>query len=196
MFKVLKNLLLLSAIIILLAACATPTAQPTALPTQEAELTSTPIVIVVTATPMPVTDTKEATNTTAPTATNTPVPKITFTPSIPGAHNKDGTAISSKSSIIITNIKSTGTGQAQITWLATGTFTNGFRIYYSSYIVNPYFGGEKSEYAIPDGSTRSAFITGTSGTTYHYRLCSYTGSDCEFYSNSYSYTFTGPTSTP
>lgn len=194
MFKHLKNILLLGTIVLLLTACATPTAQPTAMPTEKAELTSTPIV--VTATSMPATATVKAVNTKVPAATNTPVPKITYTPSIPGAYDKDGKPIKSDSSIIITSVKETGAGQAQISWLASGTFANGFRLYYSSTIVNPVMGGEKSEYAISDGLARSAFITGTPGTTYYYRLCSFTGSACDFYSNSFSYTFLAATSTP
>jgi hypothetical protein len=196
MFKHLKNILLLGTIVLLLSACATTTTQPTAVPTEKAALTSTPIVLVVTATSMPETATVKAVNTKVPAATNTPMPKITFTPSIPGAYDKDGKPISSKSSIIITSVKETGAGQAQINWMATGTFSSGFRIYYSSTIVNPVMGGEKSEYAIPDGLARSAFITGTPGTTYYYRLCSFTGSACDFYSNSFSYTFLAATSTP
>lgn len=195
MFKHLKNILLLGTIMLLLAACATPTAQVTKAATLTIEDTSTPIVI--TATAMPATATVKAVNTKVPAATNTSVPKITYTPSIPGAYDKDGKPITStKSSIIITSIKESGSGQAQIIWIASGTFEKGFKIYYSSSIVNPVFGGEKSEYAIDDGATRSAFITGTPGTTYNYRLCSYTGSDCDFYSNTVSFTFTGPTSTP
>jgi len=196
MFKHLKNILLLGTIMLLLAACSTPTAQPTAAATQPVMDTSTPIVIVVTATPEPASATVKAVNTNTPAATNTAVPKITFTPSIPGAYNKEGYAIPSSSSMIITSIKETASGQAQITWTASGTFSNGFRIYYSDYVKLPTFGGEKSEYAIPDGTTRSAYVTGTPGKTYYYRLCSYTGSGCDFYSNLYTYTFIAATSTP
>ncbi len=195
----LKNLLLYGTILLLLTACAAPTAPPT--PT--IEITSTPIVIVVTATPQPATPTTEIPTATLenPTATlepatNTPQPVNTAIPIVPGAYNGDGTPIKSDSSIIITNIKETSTGQAQIFWSANGAFSKGFRIYYSNYIKNPVFGGEKSEYAIPDGQARSAYITGATGTTYYYRICSYTGSGCDFYSNTYTFTFTGPTSTP
>lgn len=195
MFKHLKTILLLGTIMLLLAACAAPTAQPTAAPTQTAENTSTPIVI--TATTMPATATVKAVDTKIPTATNTSAPKITFTPSIPGAYDADGKPITTaKSSIIITSIKETGSGQAQIIWTASGTFSNGFKIYYSSYVVNPSYSSEKSEYGIADGTTRSAYVTGTPGTTYNYRLCSFTGSDCEFYSNTVSFTFKAATSTP
>jgi hypothetical protein len=198
MFKHLKNILLLGTIMLLLAACSTPTAQatmqPTAAATQTDEATSTPIA--TTATDMTATATEKAANTNTPAGTSTAMPKITFTPSIPGAYNKEGFAIPSDSSIIITAIKETGSGQAQISWKASGTFAKGFRIYYSNYIKLPTFGGEKSEYAIPDGATRSAYVTGTPGTTYYYRLCSYTGSGCDFYSNLYTYTFLAATSTP
>jgi hypothetical protein len=203
MNKQLKYVLLMGIVVLLLSACAAP-AQPTPLPTATAAatatlepvITSTPIVIVVTATPMPATATVEQPTATLEPATNTAEPKITFTPAIPGAYNGDGTPIKSDSSIIITNIKETGSGQAQIFWTASGTFSNGFKIYYSSYIKNPVFGGEKSEYVISDGQTRSAYITGTPGTTYNYRICNFTGSNCAFYSNTYTFTFLAATSTP
>ena len=195
----LRNLFLFGTVLLLLTACAAPTA----LPTPTIEITSTPIVIVVTATPQPATPTVEMPTATLenPTATlepatNTPLPLITTAPTIQGAYNAEGAPIKSDSSIIITNIKETSSGQAQLFWSANGTFANGFRIYYSSYIKNPVYGGEKSEYAIPDGQTRAAYISGATGTTYYYRVCSYTGSGCAFYSNTYSFTFTGPTSTP
>jgi len=196
MIKHLRNILLIGTIMLLLAACAKPTAQaPATAAPQTEENTSTPVVI--TATDKPATATVKAVNTKVPAATNTPEPKITYTPSIPGAYDQDGNPITTtKSSIIITSIKETGLGNAQITWIASGTFSNGFRIYYSSSIANPTYGGEKSEYAISDGATRSAFISGTPGTTYYYRLCSFTGSSCDFYSNSFSFTFKAPTSTP
>ncbi|MBA4385724.1 MAG: hypothetical protein C0410_13385, partial [Anaerolinea sp.] len=100
MFKHLKNILLLGTIVLLISACAAPTAVPTEKPV----LTSTPIVIVVTATSKPATATVKAVNTKVPAATNTTEPKITFTPSIPGAYDKDGKPISSQSSIIITSV--------------------------------------------------------------------------------------------
>lgn len=199
MNKKLGTIILFGTVLLLLTACATPTA----LPTPTIEITSTPIVIIVTATPLPATSTPEIPTATIeiPTATlepatNTPEPTKTYVPAIPGAYNKEGYAIPSSSSMIITSIKETGSGQAQFFWTASGTFAKGFRIYYSDYIKLPTFGGEKSEYAITDGTTRSAYITGTPGTTYYYRICSYTGSGCDFYSNLFTYTFKAATSTP
>ena len=203
MKKRISNILLFGTILLLFTACATPATQSPALPTQKIEITSTPIVIVVTATPMPATATIEIPTTTSeiPSATmepvtNTPVPAKTYAPTEPGAYNGEGSPIKSDSSIIITSIKETGSGQAQIFWTAKGNFPNGFRIYYSSYIKYPVYGGEKSEYVISDGQTRSAYISGTPGTTYNYRFCNLSGASCSFYSNTYTFTFTGPTSTP
>jgi len=203
MNKQLRNIIVFGTIVLLLTACATPTALPTAIPTQKIEITSTPIVIVVTATPLPATATSEMPTATVepPTATlepatNTPEAVITYVTAVPGAFNADGAPIKSESSIIITAIKATGSGQAQIFWTASGTFSNGFRIYYSSYIKNPVFGGEKSEYAIADGQARSAYITGTPGTTYYYRFCNLSGGNCSFYSNTVTFTFIGATPTP
>lgn len=203
MNKQLRNIMLFGTIMMLLAACAAPAAQPTAIPTQKIEITSTPIVIVVTATSQPATATLEIptvtmevqTATNEP-ATNTPVPAKTLVTAVPGAFDSEGSPIKSESSIVITNIKATGSGQAQIFWTANGTFANGFRLYYSSYITNPVFGGEKSEFVIADGQARSAYINGTPGTTYNFRFCNVSGGGCSFYSNTYTFTFTGPTPTP
>ena len=190
MFKHLKIALLLGTIILLLTACAAPTAAPTLAPVD----TSTPIIIVVTATPMPVeaTFTTEASATLAP-PTNTPLPKVTFTPIPPVAFNQEGTPVTGIDYIYISGIKDTISGQARITWNATGTFAKGFRIYYSPSSVNPYYGGGFTEYAISDGAARSAYIEGVPGTTYYYRICSYTGSGCDFYSNSVTFKFKAET---
>jgi hypothetical protein len=198
MNKHLRNTIVLGTLMLLLAACAAPTAQPTATIPPTPVITSTPIIIVVTATPEPATFTPTAqpTDTEVPTATNTEAPKITYTPTVAGAYNADGAAITSDKSIIITGIQDKGTGSALLSWKANGTFSSGFRIYYSYYIKMPSIGSEKFEYAIPDGATRSAYVSGEPGTTYYYRICSYTGSSCEFYSNLFTYTFPGATSTP
>jgi len=185
MIKHMKIVLLLGTILLLLAACAAPTAQPTATATKEVVLTTTPIYVVITATPLPATATEKSTS----TATNTATAVNTATPTVPGAYTKEGFAISSTSSIVITNIKDTHSGQALISWNASGTFAHGFRLYYSTSSKTPYLGAGFSEYEIADGTARSAYIEGTPGTTYYYRLCNYTGSACTFYSNSFGFTF-------
>ena len=208
MNKHLGRIVIAGAVMLIMTACAAqpaqppaqPTPQPTLQPTEtlppEPEITDTPYIIVVTATPEPATATLTATETEVPTATSTPLPKITYTPTVPGAYNESGAAISSEKSMVITGIQNKGSGTAVISWTANGSFSNGFRIYYSYYIKMPSYGSEKFEYAISDGATRSAYITGDPGQTYYYRLCSFTGSGCEFYSNVYTYTFPSATSTP
>ena len=208
MNKHLGRIVIAGAVMLIMTACAAPPAQPPAQPTPQPTLqptetmvpepvfTETPYIIVVTATPEPATATMTATETQVPTATNTSLPKITYTPTTPGAYNESGAVISSDKSIVITGIQDRGSSTAVISWTANGSFTNGFRIYYSYYITMPSYGSEKFEYAIPDGVTRSAFITGDPGQPYYYRICSFTGSGCEFYSNVYTYTFPGATSTP
>jgi hypothetical protein len=115
------------------------------------------------------------------------------------AYNSAGTPVSSSSGITITNITGTGyaTGKAKITWVANGTFSSGFRIMYSTSYTNPYYGGYEY-YVIGDGTARSAYVDGTPGKTYYYRICKISGTTCDPYSNSYSFLYPGstPTSAP
>jgi hypothetical protein len=114
---------------------------------------------------------------------------------VPGAYNVGGTPVQSTSSIVITNIQASSNTKAQITWTATGPTTQGFRIYYSTSFKTPFFDGYPW-YAVSDPTIRSAYVDGTAGTTYYYRICQFNGSNCDFYSNSYTFTFPGATSTP
>jgi hypothetical protein len=115
------------------------------------------------------------------------------------AYNSAGTPVSSSSGITITNITGTGyaTGKAKITWLANGSFSSGFRIMYSTSYKNPYYVGYEY-YVISDGTARSAYVDGTPGMTYYYRICKISGTTCDPYSNSYSFLYPGstPTSVP
>jgi hypothetical protein len=220
MFKQIRNILLLGTILLLFTGCTTSTATPTVqLPTQTTQLvmdTATPIVIVVTATALPTvlptaTDLPTATllpSAVAPTevvetqtpvqaspvpATKTQAVKATaVTTTSGGAYDVAGTPIKSSSSIIITSIKGSDSGKAQIIWTATGTTSNGFLIFYSTSFKTPFLGGYPY-YKISDGSVRSGYVDGTPGMTYYYRICDYTGSS---YSNSYTFTYAGATPTP
>ena len=115
------------------------------------------------------------------------------------SYNSSGESIVSSNSILINSITDdgTGSGKAQMTWSAAGTFTNGFRIMFSSSTTTPTFGND-SYYVISDGTSRVAYIDGTPGSAYYYRICRYTGSTCDIYSATYTFTFSGssPTSTP
>jgi hypothetical protein len=120
----------------------------------------------------------------------------TVTP-IYSAYNSAGTAVSSSTGITITKIESAGTGKAKMTWTANGTFSSGFRIFYSTSYAYPYLGGY-SYYVVSSSTARSAYVDGTPGSTYYYRICSISGTDCGIYSNSYSFLYPGtaPTATP
>ena len=98
-------------------------------------------------------------------------------------------------SIFITSIRSAGNGAATIYWRAYGSFSDGFKILYSKDASQPTY-GDYSLYSIDDGDTRSASVSGDFGTKYYFRICRYTGSSCDSYSNTYSYTFSGPPLTP
>jgi len=177
-------------------AATTPTPQPVAA-TQVIADTPTPIYVylVVTATPEPATATPEVSSTpTMQPPTNTPIPAVVYSTQIPGAYNQLGTPISSSSSIFIASVQESTTGKAVIKWSATGNFPHGFLVLYSQSIANPYFGG--FPYYVVTSTDRSAYIDIKYSTTYYYRLCSYNGSGCDFYSGSYQYTSPAATATP
>jgi hypothetical protein len=116
---------------------------------------------------------------------------------LPTAYNSGGGVINSSTSITITGMSSNGSRKAQINWTGVGTFSSGFKIVYSTSSANPYVGGYPY-YSISNSSTRIAYVDGKAGTKYYYRVCRVTGTTCDIYSNSYSYTFPGTavTSTP
>jgi hypothetical protein len=201
MLKQFKEALLVGVCLLLVTGCttvSTPTAAPTtAAPATAAADTSTPIYVyvVVTATAEPATATPEVSN--APTAvppTDIPMPTIVYPTATPGSFNDQGTPVSGSSSITITSVKDDTTGKAVVKWTATGTFAHGFLVLYSQSIPNPFYNG--FPYYVVGSTDRSAYVDVKSGVTYYYRVCSYNGSGCDFYSNSFQYVAPGPTSTP
>ena len=87
------------------------------------------------------------------------------------------------------------TGKALMTWKSDTSPSGGFRIYYSTSNQNPAFGSD-SYFVIADGKVREAYVDGSSGTTYYYRICKYNGSGCDAYTASYKYTFPGTAKAP
>lgn len=170
----------------LLAGCVqlVPAQQPTATegikalpPTGTPVDTSTPIIVIVTATPLPATATPVATDT--PVATNTPVPTETFTPSptaVPG--------------ITLNTLTDLGNGNINVTWSTTGTFANGFQVVWSATNSQPSFPQDSSTYVYDPGTT-STQISGEAGRTYYVRVCRYVNSSCDLYSNVQSITLSG-----
>jgi hypothetical protein len=207
MIKKIAPVLMLSTILLLIAGCTTisptPVVQPPTQAATEVVNTQTPIVqtviVVVTATPdMASTATAmqpSATQLVLSTATATTAPLVVYPTATPGAFDTKGTPVASSSSITITNVQENSSGKALITWTSSGTFPKGFLIFYSESFANPFYGGYPY-YSVTDGTAHSAYIDGTPGKTYSYRICQSTGSGCNFYSNSYSFTFPGATSTP
>ena len=129
--------------------------------------------------------------------TSTPVyyPYNTAIPThVAPVYNSGGTAIPSSSSITITSMTDGGLNKAIINWSAVGTFSNGFAIVYSTSSTTPYVGGYPY-YLVSGGTTKSAYVDGAPGTKVYYRVCRYTGSTCDIYSNTYAYTYPGTLAT-
>lgn len=91
------------------------------------------------------------------------------------------------STITLTAITDTATGAAQVTWTASGTFSNGFKILYSKTNTLPTL--SDSVTYVSDGSARLGSISGDPSGTYHVRVCKYTGSGCSVYSSVMDFTF-------
>jgi hypothetical protein len=92
--------------------------------------------------------------------------------------------------IYITRIKDAGAGSADIYWTAYGTFNNGFRLLISQNPNNLIY-GDLHAITISHGYTRFATVSGHFYETYYFRICRYTGTTCDIYSNIYTYKFSG-----
>jgi hypothetical protein len=106
------------------------------------------------------------------------------------AYNAAGTPVSSSNIITITSMSDAQPGKAFMQWTATGEYPKGFKIVYSTTHQIPTYEAD-SFYAIADDDTRSAYVDGTKGATYYYRVCRWTGTTCDIYSNVYKFTFAG-----
>ncbi len=73
-------------------------------------------------------------------------------------------------------------GSVDLEWTATGTFSNGFKVLYSTSQSTPTY-ENASVIAVPSGSTRAATITGSGNTHYYLRVCKSSGTGCGVYSN-------------
>ena len=102
------------------------------------------------------------------------------------------------SAITITGINNSDSGKAVITWNANGSFSKGFKVVWSDSTSSPVYPGNTYVY-LSSSEARSATVTGNPGVSYYFRVCRYTGSGCDVYSQSVSFTFAGAsssTSTP
>lgn len=99
------------------------------------------------------------------------------------------TATTDAATINISSINDLVAGSATINWSATGTFSSGFKILYSTTNSTPTFGGAGVTAVLIDGSLRSAVVNGVPRGHYYYRVCKYTGSGCSVYSNVSEFTY-------
>ncbi len=68
-------------------------------------------------------------------------------------------------------------GTIDVGWTATGTFTNGFKLLYSTTEASPTY-ENASSVTISDGAVRVGSITGAANTKYYLRVCKFSGSTC------------------
>lgn len=77
-------------------------------------------------------------------------------------------------------VRGVSSGVVQISWTATGSFPNGFKLLYSKSNSLPTL--SDGVITISDGAARSVIFNGDAAETYYFRVCKYTGSDCANYS--------------
>ncbi len=104
------------------------------------------------------------------------------------------TSSSLEGSITILQMKGGEDGKAYIQWSSKYNPSAGFKIVYSTSNKLPTYGTD-SYFYVPGGTVREAWVDGTQGTTYYYRICGWTGSKCENYSATYTYKFPGTPAT-
>lgn len=89
--------------------------------------------------------------------------------------------------INITNITNLTTGQAKVTWTASGSFPKGFQILYSKRSSKPTMSDKSVR--IREGSDRSGIVNGDPGATYYFRVCKILFGECVAYSPVETFTF-------
>jgi hypothetical protein len=82
------------------------------------------------------------------------------------------------STINITGLKdNTTTGYIDLTWTATGTFPNGFKLLYSTTQSSPTY-ENASSVTISNSAARTGTIPGLPATFYYLAVCKFTGTTC------------------
>jgi len=109
---------------------------------------------------------------------------------VPGNHLSNTSKTPVGPYIYITYMKSAGAGAAVIYWRVYGTFNNGYLILYGNDPTQLVY-GESRQISVPHGYYRVFTVTGYYNTTYYFRMCRYTGTNCDLASNVYAFTFTG-----
>ena len=116
----------------------------------------------------------------------------TLTPT-PKSGEKTPTPTYSADELTLTGLAEASAGQVKVNWSAEGSFPKGFKIVWSTSSNTPVYPGD-SYARISDSSLRSAYVKNlTPGKTYYFRVCRYTGSTCDLYSNTRSITLSSST---
>ncbi|MDO9121054.1 MAG: hypothetical protein Q7U31_04665, partial [Anaerolineaceae bacterium] len=124
-------------------------------------------------------------------AAPTKTPKPTRTPAVVIVN---GVEVVYDPSLVITKMKTAGSGKAYIEWTDYVGSSKGYRIVYSH--TSPVPSDDSDPYfAVGDPKARSAFVDGEDGNGYYYRLCRFNGSKCTSYSKPYVFNFPNNSST-
>ncbi len=138
-----------------------------------------------------------------PTNTTQPVVEVQPNPQPvdqvqPTATTNSSNSPTSLAAIVISAVQNGGeTGTANVLWNVSGEFPKGFKVVWSETNSSPSFPGDNNQY-VDSPAARSAIIRATAGKTYYFRVCRYTGTGCDSYSNSVQFKLasgTAPTST-
>lgn len=99
-----------------------------------------------------------------------------------------GSSADNPAAIRITEVTDSARGEALVRWEASGEFPSGFKIAYSDRNPNPTFPEDNWVY-VSDPDARAGRITGSPGQIYAIRVCRYTGSICDVYTDPVYFTF-------
>lgn len=117
----------------------------------------------------------------------TKTPRPTRTPSVIIVN---GVEVPFDPSLVITQVKGGADGKAYFEWKDSSTTAKSYKIVYSTSVAAPAYPTDPY-FSISDPKVRSAFVDGTSGTKYIYRICRFNGTVCTSYSAPYTFTFPG-----
>jgi hypothetical protein len=96
---------------------------------------------------------------------------------------------SNEPSLKITSVQSDGYGNTNVYWIANGSFPNGIKIVWSDTTSEPVYPGN-SNLHISDSTATYGRVEGITGSKVYFRICRYDGSNCDFYSETYTYSIT------
>lgn len=109
-------------------------------------------------------------------------PTATIAAPISPTSNIPPTATTEPAVIALTGVSNTGSGTAQVSWSAVGSFPYGFKVLYDKSNSAPVLPSSSSQY-ISDPNARTAYLSLEKGVTYYFRVCRFDGNGCKVYSD-------------